>query len=104
MPTTPSESVINNLFDKFWEDAGLFEWVIGPKVRSEIQQLEKDLVESLEPYKNQYEWEDEWRDEKEELEDDAYWRGHEDGERSGYDDGHQEGYEKAKSECENCTQ
>jgi len=100
MPTTPSESVINNLFDKFWENASLFEWIIGPKVKSEIQQLEKDLIEALKGYKNEEEWRDDWRDIEDEIDDDAYWRGHEDGVSQGYD----EGYEDAKKECESCTQ
>jgi hypothetical protein len=100
MPTTPSESVINNLFDKFWENASLFEWIIGPKVRSEIQQLEKDLVEDLQGYLDRHEWEEEWKDIKDEVDDEGYWRGHQEGENSGYD----LGYEKAKAECENCSQ
>jgi len=96
MPTTPSETLIRNAFDEFWESAKLNGWDINYKLKSEIETVEEALVESLECYKDKYEWEEEWRDEKEEIEDEAYWRGHEDGVSQGYDD--------AKQECENCTQ
>ena len=72
MPTTPSETLIRDAFDKFWEDAKLFGWDINYKLKSEIETVEEALVESLEPYKDKYEWEEEWRDIKDEVYDDGY--------------------------------
>lgn len=96
MPTVPSETIIRAAFDDFWESAKLNGWEIDYKLKSEIETVEEALVEDLESYKDQYEWEAEWRDIKEEIEDEAYWRGH--------DDGVDQGWGDAKAECETCSQ
>jgi ppGpp synthetase/RelA/SpoT-type nucleotidyltranferase len=96
MPTVPSETIIRAVFDDFWGSAKLHGWDINYKLKSEIESVEEEIVEELKSYKNLEEWEEEWYDTKEEVEDEAYWRGHEDGVDQGYSD--------AKMECESCSQ
>ena len=93
--TTPNETIIRNIFDKFWAEVKFQGWEISSKIKTEIEMVEEDLVLDLEGFYSR----EEFRDELEAEYDNGYQGGYEDGQHDGYqvgyEEGHSDGYDQA---------
>jgi hypothetical protein len=79
-PTTTLETEVRVMFDKFWEEVkfkGFYE-SFSPELKSQIETLEEGIIIEFDDLLSS----SEIREMIEEERDDAYWSGHEDGQKA----------------------